>query len=303
MTGPFLLGLLVGLAVALPAAWWWSRRTERRVRQLEQRARSSERLAELGTMTRGLAHEIKNPLSTIGLHMQLMREDVESIAQQSDGPREPIEGVQRRLNALDRETQRLREILDDFLRFAGRMELDRQPTDINELVSELVDFFDPQARQDGVQIRCDLQASPATADVDAGLLKQALLNLLINATQAMTEAREQGQPHGGAHDLIVRIERRRPLDQDEVHLHVIDTGPGMEKETAEKIFQPYFSTKRAGTGLGLPTTRRVVEEHGGTMSVHGDPGQGTDFTLTLPVEAISRPEGQAPASLKTESSG
>jgi signal transduction histidine kinase len=295
-------GLLLGAAIAVPAAWLWSRRTERRVRQAEQRARTSERLTELGMMTRGLAHEIKNPLSTIGLNMQLLREDVDDLANRgepSDG--QQIERVQRKLGALDREANRLRDILDDFLRFAGRMELDRQPTDINELVSELVDFFDPQAQQSAVHIRTDLQASPGEASVDAGLLKQALLNLLINATQAMTDAREQEKPHGGAHDLIVRTERARPLDEDEIHIHVTDTGPGMDDALREKVFQPYFSTKRSGTGLGLPTTRRIVEEHGGHMTVHTEPGRGTDFILALPVNPIERPSDPGkPTSLRDE---
>jgi signal transduction histidine kinase len=286
--------LLVGAALAalaaVPVMWWWTRRTERRVRQAEQRARSTERLTELGTMTRGLAHEIKNPLSTIGLNMQLLREDVDDVAQRgSPEDQQQVERVQKRLGSLDRETKRLREILDDFLRFAGRMELDRQPTDVNELISELVDFFDPQAQQASVHLRTDLRANPAEAAVDAGLLKQALLNLMINATQAMSEARQNDQPHGGASDLIIRTERARPLDEDEIHIHVTDTGPGMDATLRDKVFQPYFSTKRGGTGLGLPTTRRVIEEHAGRMTLHSEPGQGTDFTIALPVKAVERP--------------
>jgi signal transduction histidine kinase len=280
------LGILIGIAITLPAAWWWSRRQARRIRQAEQRARTSERLTELGTMTRGLAHEIKNPLSTIGLNMQLLREDVDDIARRgTPEDQQQVERTQKRLSSLDRETKRLREILDDFLRFAGRMELDRQPTDVNGLVAELVDFFEPQATQAGVHIRTDLRANPGEAEVDAGLLKQALLNLFINATQAMTEAREQDKPHGGAGDLIIRTERARPLDEEEIHIHVTDTGPGMDDELRDKVFQPYFSTKRAGTGLGLPTTRRIVEEHGGHMTLHSEPGRGTDFTIALPVAA------------------
>jgi signal transduction histidine kinase len=297
------LGVAAGVVLTLPVMWWWTRRTERRVRQAEQRARTTERLTELGTMTRGLAHEIKNPLSTIGLNMQLLREDVDDVAQRgAPGDQQQIERVQKRLTSLDRETKRLREILDDFLRFAGRMELDRQPTDVNALVAELVDFFEPQAQQAAVHVRTDLQANPPDAEVDAGLLKQALLNLLINATQAMTEAREKDQPHGGARDLIVRTERSRPLDEEEIHLHITDTGPGMDETLREKIFQPYFSTKRGGTGLGLPTTRRVIEEHGGRMSVHSEIGRGTDFTLALPVQAVQRPSAPA-ASTTTTATG
>jgi signal transduction histidine kinase len=298
----FFIGVAIGVGLTLPLAWLWSRRTERRVRQMEQRARTNERLTELGMMTRGLAHEIKNPLSTIGLNMQLLREDLDDLAKRfsatDDGQ---IERLQRRLGSLDREANRLREILDDFLRFAGRMELDRQPTDINQLVAELIDFFEPQAQQSEVHIRSDLRASPSEAEVDAGLLKQALLNLFINATQAMTEARQQDKPHGGGRDLIIRTERARPLDEDEVHIHITDTGPGMDDTQREKAFQPYFSTKKSGTGLGLPTSRRIVEEHGGHMTLHTEPGRGTDFTLALPAKAVERPSAPAkPTSLRED---
>ncbi|MFP4145265.1 MAG: two-component system sensor histidine kinase NtrB [Phycisphaeraceae bacterium] len=280
------IGILLGVLATVPAAYVWNRRTERRVRQLEQRTRSAERLAELGTLTGGLAHEIKNPLSTVGLNIQLLQEDLQEIADDApEGalPAERMQRVQRRFNSLHRETQRLREILEDFLRFAGRVELDREPTDLNGLVDELCDFYEPQARAAGVHLRTQLDAIPAETAVDHGLLKQALLNLLINATQAMAAAREKEVPHGGANELILRTERQRSeLGEDVLRLHITDTGPGMTGETQEKIFQPYYSTKRGGTGLGLPTTRRIVEEHGGYIAVHSEVGRGTDFIVVLP---------------------
>src|SRR5690606_28549466 len=137
--------------------------------------------------------------------------------------RDRLGRAQRRLDSLRRETHRLREILEDFLRFAGRMKLERVPTDLHEVIRDLADFYEPQANASGVQLRCQLAADPATAAVDAALLKQALLNLLINATQAMADAREKRQPHGGATELIVRTDNGRHLDTDEVHIHVIDT--------------------------------------------------------------------------------
>ncbi|MEX0655167.1 MAG: ATP-binding protein [Phycisphaeraceae bacterium] len=283
----FLIGLGLGTLLALPLAIFWGRRTARRVRQLEQRARGAERLAELGTLAGGLAHEIKNPLSTVGLNIQLLQEDLAEIAEQAAPgalPEDRLGRVQRRFGSLQRETHRLRDILEDFLRFAGRVELDLQPTDVNALIDELADFFEPQARAAGIHLRTQLTASPAVAPADASLLKQALLNLLINAVQAMSEAREKNKPHGGASELIIRTTRRRPLDRDEVHIHIIDTGPGMSEAVVAKVFQPYFSTKRGGTGLGLPTTRRIIEEHGGHIDAHAVPGQGTDFTVVLPAE-------------------
>ncbi len=285
------IGIAVGLLLSIPLALFWGRRTERRVRSLEQRARAAERLAELGTLTGGLAHEIKNPLSTVGLNVQLLQEDVAELSREeglSESQHDGLGRVQRRLESLSRETLRLRDILEDFLRFAGRVELDPQPTDLHVMIEELIDFFEPQAREAEVNLRTQLSAESPTLSADAGLLKQAILNLMINAVQAMTQAREKNQPHGGADELIVRTERVRSpggggmAPGEEFRIHVTDTGPGMPADVAEKVFQPYFSTKRGGSGLGLPTSRRIVEEHGGALSVHADEGRGTDFVLSLP---------------------
>ncbi len=271
-----LIGLGLGAAAMIPLAIVAARRTERRVRRLEQRAAGAERLAGLGTLTGGLAHEIKNPLSTIGLNLQLIRETLD----EADIP-EPQRGrLKRRIDSLNSEAQRLRDILEDFLRFAGRMQLEREPTQLNQLVDELVDFYSPQAEQSGVQLRSHADPSDPTLDVDRSLLKQAVLNLLINATQAMVQARYGDTPHGGAADLMVRVESTR----DEVKLHVTDTGPGIDDEKLAKIFQPYYSTKKGGTGLGLATSRRIAEEHGGALTVHTEPGKGSDFVITLPRE-------------------
>ncbi len=272
-----LIGLGLGAAGMIPLAILAARRTERRVRRLEQRARSAERLAELGTLTGGLAHEIKNPLSTIGLNLQLIRETLDDadIAQPQRGR------LQRRIDSLNDEAQRLRDILEDFLRFAGRMQLEREPTRLNRLVDELVDFYAPQAEQSGVQLRAQPDAADPELSIDRALLKQAVLNLLINATQAMVQARYDERPHGGATDLMVRVESTA----DEVKLHVTDTGPGIDAEKLQKIFQPYFSTKKGGTGLGLATARRIAEEHGGSLGVHTDQGKGSDFVITLPRKA------------------
>jgi len=281
----FFIGIAVGSLLSVPLALFWGRRTERRVRQLEQRARTAERLAELGTMTGGLAHEIKNPLSTVGLNVQLLQEDVTELSRDeglSEAHHDGLGRVQRRLESLSRETLRLRDILEDFLRFAGRVELDPSPTDLHTMIEELIDFFEPQARESAVNIRAQLSAADPTVDADAGLLKQAILNLMINAVQAMAQAREKGLAHGGANELIIRTERARTDGGQVFRIHITDTGPGMPPDVAEKVFQPYFSTKRGGTGLGLPTSRRIVEEHGGSLSVHADEGRGTDFIVVLP---------------------
>lgn len=278
------LGIAIGLLLAIPGAWLYSRRTERKVMELERQARANERLAEQATMTRGLAHEIKNPLSTIGLNVQLLQEDaadIERAAEHQPAIAEQAGKVRRRLGTLGREAVRLREILEDFLRFAGRIELDKQPTDINALVDELAVFFEPQASEAGVNLRTQLNAQPPMVHADPSLLKQATLNLLINATHAMADAKRDGQPTGGANELIIRTSRTTTKDT-RVRIHILDTGPGIPNDVKAKLFEPYFSTKRTGTGLGLPTTRRIIEEHGGELTLHTEPGKGSEFTIELP---------------------
>jgi signal transduction histidine kinase len=280
----FFLGLGCGVGAMVPLAMWAARRTAQRVRRLEQRARASERLAELGTMTGGLAHEIRNPLSTIGLNLQLLRESVDDA-----GMDDAVAGrLRRRIDALSSEADRLRAILEDFLRFAGRLQLDFHTVHLNHLIEQLADFYQPQAAASGVQLRCQLSPDDVTVHVDTTLLKQAVLNLLINATQAMVTARYAEQPHGGAADLIIRTEHHGDI----AIVHVIDTGPGIPDDMREKVFQPYYSTKKGGTGLGLAITRRIVEEHDGSIAVHSEAGRGTDFTITLPV-ACESPDASA----------
>lgn len=261
---PFAEGLLIGwissLLVSGCIGWVAYRRYER----LQRRARQAERLAELGTLTGGLAHELKNPLSTIQLNLQLLGEDMT--------PANPAYGrLISRLNTVQKETARLRDTLDDFLRFAGRMELVRKPTELNQMLEELVDFYTPQAQLQRVALRLQRSQDALTAAVDERLLKQAILNLLINALQAMPES-------GG--EMILSAAR----DQDNAVLDVIDTGRGMDAATIARIFDAYYSTKRTGTGLGLAIAHRIVREHGGSIRVHSEPGRGSDFKIILPLE-------------------
>lgn len=272
-----LIGLVVGALGAGLAALWAFKTQSARIRSAERRARSAERLAELGAMTGGLAHEIKNPLSTVGLNAQLLSEGIEELAISEEEKGRLV----RRVQSLRREVERLRGILTDFLQFAGELRLDRKPSDLNTAVEELVDFFLPQAEKSGVRLRSELAPGPLIADVDVAHIKQAVLNLLLNATQAMaSEQAENTRPR----ELIVRTSRATDAEKRVVaQLHVIDTGPGMTPETIAKIFRPYFTTKSGGTGLGLPTARRIVEAHEGRLEVHSEPGKGTDFFLTLPI--------------------
>ena len=114
--------------------------------------------------------------------------------------------------------------------------------------------------------------------IDEALAKQAVLNLMINATQAMAAAAPQGNGGGPRGELILRVED----DPGEVRVHVVDTGPGIEPQKLDEMFHPYVSGRSGGTGLGLPTARRIVEEHGGRLAAHSEPGKGSDFVIHLP---------------------
>jgi len=275
----FLLGLAGGAALVAPLVVVANQRRIRRIRESESRARRTERLAEIGAMTRGLAHEIKNPLSTIGLNAQLLEEAIEDLAPVDEDERARLV---RRVAALRREAERLGDILGDFLSFAGEVRLHTQRTDLNAVVDELVDFFVPQAQHHSVRLRLELGASPMSAELDANLLKQALLNLLLNATQAMTAGRDPNDRTEAGELMIRTTPGELPEGGPAWAVHVIDTGPGIEPGVLEQVFRPYFTTKGGGSGLGLPTTKRLIEEHGGAITVHSEPGRGTEFTVLVP---------------------
>ncbi|HEX8875651.1 MAG TPA: ATP-binding protein [Phycisphaerales bacterium] len=278
----FILGLFLGAALASLSSALLLKRHLRRSKVAERRARSAERLAELGAMTGGLAHEIKNPLSTVGLNAQLLGESIEEL---------PIAGDEkgrlvRRVQSLRREVERLRGILTDFLQFAGELRLDRREADLNTAVGELIDFFAPQAEKSGVRLRSDLHAEPLRASVDVSHFKQAVLNLMLNATQAMTLNPDNPGDASRPRELIIKTMVARDPDQRRTaQVHVIDTGPGIAPDVLPRIFTPYFTTKSGGTGLGLPTSRRLIEAHEGRLEVISEPGRGTDFVITLPLIA------------------
>lgn len=283
----FLVGLGTGAGLSAAFWWWANRRVVRKVRAAERRARTAERLAELGSMTGGLAHEIKNPLSTIGLNAQLLAEGVEELEIDAEHKGRLL----RRLGSLRREVDRLRGILTDFLEYAGELRLDPKASDLNTVVDELVDFFMPQAEKQGVRLRTDLAPGPLPAWIDVPTVKQAVLNLMLNAVQAMAAAtapndRERSSAPTPPRELILRTNIGQDADRHPTAvLHVIDTGPGIPAEALAKVFQPYFTTKSGGTGLGLPASRRIIEAHHGRIDIHTEAGRGTDFTITLPQTA------------------
>jgi signal transduction histidine kinase len=229
-------------------------------RERERLARLEE-LARLGELAGGLAHELKNPLSTIKLNLQLLQEDIAHLP--------GADTSRARTATLRKEVDRLGHTLDDFLRFAGRLELHTRPMHLNDLVRDLTDFFRPQAQAANVRLHASLCSQEPVCPLDPNLIKQALLNLMINAVQAM--------PNGG--DLIIRTH----VDRQRAYVDVADTGQGVAPAAAGHLFEAYFTTKKGGTGLGLATTRRIIEEHRGHISFTSDPGKGTNFRLDIPL--------------------
>ena len=232
-----------------------------------------EQVAFLSRLAAGLAHEIKNPLSTMAINLTLLEEEWKRAAQARSQthpeltPRE--QRCMKRVQTLKREVQRLEVILDEFLRYAKGGEINRSPKDLVGIVRELVEFVEPEDQLAGIRHHVDLPSSLPMVMLDEGAFRQALLNLLVNARQAM--------PSGG--ELIVRLQRQGNFAE----LSVTDTGVGMDDESLERCFDVYWSTKRDGTGLGLATARRVVEEHEGTIRVVSEVGRGTSFSIVLPL--------------------
>ena len=264
------LAFALGALVAGAAAWVMmrraARRAERRAREVEERARRSGRLAYVGQLAGGLAHEIKNPLSTLSLNLQLLEEDLR------DGHDPGGRRSGRRLETLQREAERLAAVLDDFLRFARGHDAKLREADLGALLHEVLDFFQPEAAQHGVAVRRHVGELPPVW-LDEDLFKQSLFNLLLNARQAM--------PDGG--EIMVQAAR----ENGAVCVHVTDTGVGIRPGEIEAIFRPYYSTKRGGTGLGLPSARRIVEEHGAELRVQSEQGKGTRFSIFLPLAGPS----------------
>src|SRR4051812_36051811 len=223
---------------------------------------SLEQYTELAEVAGSFIHEIKNHLGTLSLNLQLLAEDFET--PQTQRERRALDRVTR----LHGECRRLVDLSNDFLRFARVRDLDLKPTSLDEVVGRMIDFLTPTARQANIEINWFPAADLPPVALDAELFEQALLNLMLNAEQAM--------PDGGTLTLIGRCEG------DRVCLDVIDTGHGMTPDVLAKLFRPFHTTKQTGNGLGLPTTRKVVLAHGGAIDVQSEPGRGTKFTIRLP---------------------
>lgn len=217
---------------------------------------------ELASLAGSLAHEIKNPLSTIRMNMELLYEDFESI-------RHPeIQRALSRIDTVNRQCERLETILNDFLRFTRLSTLELKPGSLNHQVAQVLDFFAPQAQQQNVEIVQHLDADLPSINLDSQTLQAALVNLVKNSMEAM--------PAGG--QLLARTR----ITRTGVALDLIDTGCGMESSALINMFKEFYTTKDGGTGLGLPTAKKIIEAHDARINVQSESGRGTQFTIEFP---------------------
>ncbi|WP_158542302.1 sensor histidine kinase [Lujinxingia litoralis] len=226
----------------------------------------SERLATIGRMTSLITHELRNPLSSINLNVEMLTD-----ALQERGIGAADDDITPLLETVIEEVDRLRDITEEYLVYARLPSPKTQPEFLDDIVQGLVDFHQWEWSQHGVDIELTLPHEAVQVDVDANQIRQALLNLIKNAVEA--------SPTGST--VHVRVQ---PLNA-RARVEIIDAGQGIELEARERLFEPFFSTKTRGTGLGLPMTQQIIEEHHGQLQVESTPGKGTRFYFELPLRA------------------
>lgn len=238
--------------------------------QMEERVHLMERFVSLGTLAAGLHHEIKNPLTALSIHVQLLEKRLGG-----PGPTKPVDEL---LGVVKSEIHRLNGVLDSFRDFASLHRLTLRPTNLVDLLEDTVRLIGPQALQQHVEV-CLRHPGRALANVplDGDKFKQAVLNLVINALEAM--------PDGG------KLHLDASTREGEARVEVTDTGPGIAPEIQQDLFKPYCSTKSRGTGMGLALSEKVISQHGGRIEYRT--GRfGTTFSIAIPLEPRSAAEDE-----------
>lgn len=227
-----------------------------------QETLESERIAALQLLAAGVAHEIGNPLNSLTIHLQLLERRLRKLPEDDrDALLQPLEIAQEEIRRLD-------SIVSQFLRAIRPAPLQRAPHDLNSLVRDAAEFLGPELKSRHILLELELAPGLPVLDVDQDQLKQAFFNIIKNASEAMKQ--------GG----LLKI--RTGADGDWVNITFADTGGGMTQETMARVFEPYFTTKKTGSGLGLMITQRVVRAHGGEVVLESDPGRGLRLTIRLP---------------------
>ncbi len=239
------------------------RERDARLREAHAQLLQSEKMAAIGQLSAGLAHEVKNPLAGILGYAQLTRRSLQN-----------PEVIMRNIDVIERETRRCTDIISNLMRFARQEPGSRAPTDINVAVSRAIALVDHQLGLQNVAIRTDMQEGLPPVSCNINQLQQVVMNLLINAQQVM-------EPAGGKVHVSTR------LSGTDVIIEVDDTGPGVPQDVRARIFDPFFTTKQAGqgTGLGLSVSYGLIRDHGGDIRVSDAPGGGARFTISLPAGA------------------
>jgi signal transduction histidine kinase len=235
-------------------------------KRLEAAKLQAERLAVVGQMAAQVAHEVRNPLGSITLNLDLIRKEIDRLAEGNG--RSPNEG-RALVQDMREEVGRIGRVVEDYLQFARLPRLQRQPLALNGFLEQKLAFLGAELERANVRLRTDFDPAPATIDADADQLWQAVLNLIRNSCDAM--------PGGG--ELTIGTRR----DGGEVLLRVSDDGTGMTEEQRQQVFVPFFTTKEGGTGLGVTLVNQIVTEHGGHLECQSTRGQGSTFTICLPL--------------------
>ncbi|HEU4368684.1 MAG TPA: ATP-binding protein [Methylomirabilota bacterium] len=245
------------------------KRVESELQRQREVLYQNEKLAALGTLSAGIAHEMNNPLGIMTTRIEVMLLD----AEEQNLPAQLLEDLQ----VLHRAGQRVARIAASLRSFARQTAAERTPIDLNAIVDEALLLMRKPLAADNVQVLASLDRALPPVLGDASALHQVLMNLLTNAREAMT---------GGGE---IRIDTAPAERAGWIRLRVADSGPGIPAEDISKIFDPFYTTKRTGTGLGLSVSYGIIQEHGGTVDVRSRPGAGTTFTLEFPAASTAAP--------------
>lgn len=243
-------------------------------RRLEEKAREADRMATIGTLAAGLAHEIRNPLNSLNLNMQMLQEEMDHGCQ--------IPAGRRLLSITRQEISRLERLVTDFLLYARPRSLELEEVAAAGLLSRVHEVLAGESRKRGVALRVEDGSRGAVVRVDAEQITQLLINLAQNALHATEDVPRR--------PLVVLAAR---LEGGRVVLSVTDNGVGIEAEERERIFEVFYSTRKGGTGLGLAVVESIARAHRGEIELESTPGEGTSVSLSLPVAALPREVGLA----------
>ena len=250
--------------------------TERRA--AEARLRRAESLASLATLTAGVAHEIKNPLGAISIHLQLIQR---RLGTEQEGPgADAWSAVREAVGVIEEEVERLNQIVVDYLFAVRPMNIDLTSGEVNEVLAELLRLLRPELEEAGIELREQLSKSLPRVLLDQRSLREALLNLIKNAIAAMVEDTSAGRPR------VLSV--ASSTDGETVTVRIGDTGPGIPQEIQGKIFEPYFTTRDFGSGLGLTLVYKIVKEHLGEIELDSKPGSGSTFSISIPIPQTER---------------